>query len=165
MMFIFALLLLACGDGDTPNPPTGTTVKTPMGATVLRLSGPALDAETAAAIDAQISRVMEVAKQVNPAYNFPGHDRYVIELVAPSNDCETPGAFRVAGGQYGTSICVAGQYFPSNDRIRTTTEAIRTMNAVHYEGEHYGLKIVDRPMYERTLTHTAENPHPILGRE
>jgi hypothetical protein len=154
------LMNVSCGDSDHPTPPSnGTTVKTAKGATLLHLSGPVPDGELMNAVDAQISRVTEIAAK--KGYAFPAHDRYVIELVEPSADCG--GGFRTPGGQYGSTICVAGQYFPSTRRIRTTTAAILHMNAVHYEGEHYGLHLTDQAEYLRTLSHPP--PHPIFGEE
>jgi hypothetical protein len=158
-----AALMWACGD-ERPAPPTGTATVTPRGARVTVLSGPQLDAEGMLLIDEQIQRVADVAREVNPKYVFPRHIDYRIELVAPAADCG--GGFRIPAGQYGgETICVAGQYFPSDNRIRTTLPMIKATRVVQYEGEHFGLRMNDQAEYLRTLTHTPDNPHPILGKE
>jgi hypothetical protein len=160
---MLAALMWACGD-EGPAPPTGTATVTPRGARVTVLSGPQLDAEGMLLIDEQIQRVADVAKEVDPKYVFPRHVDYRIELVAPVADCG--GGFRVPAGQYGDgTICVAGQYLPSDNRIRTTLPMIKTTRVVQYEGEHFGLRMNDQAEYLRTLTHTPDNPHPILGKE
>jgi hypothetical protein len=169
-----AALMWACGD-ERPAPPTGTVTVTPRGARVTVLSGPQLDAEGMLVIDEQIQRVADVAKEVNPKYVFPRHVDYRIELVAPDASCG--GGFRVAAGQYGDgTICVAGQFgdrrfcsaasCPPDMTIRTTLEAVKRMHAIHYEGEHFGLRLNDEAEYLRTLTHVPPAPpHPILGKE
>jgi hypothetical protein len=165
------VVLIGFGCGDTDVPTGGRTLTTPAGARVVRLSGPELDMETANNIDAQISRLNTVAKQVGlekdppKNYVFPQHSDYVIELVE-AKGCEAPYGFVTEGPGYGTpTICVAGRYYPETNRIRTTVAAINQTRALQYEGEHFGLRLNDREEYLRTLNHLTGPPHPVLGRE
>lgn len=175
LIIVIALMvwsLSACGDSK---PPTSTFFETNRGVKVIVLTGEDPTAADLSEIDQQVSRIIQIANDYAAAhdkvYVWPGHERHTIELVEPSPECETPGSFQTNAGQYGgTLICVAGRYYPENDRIRTTLKAIRTSKVVQYESEHFGLRLNDEQMYNRTKTHVCppECPvvyHPIFGVE
>jgi hypothetical protein len=165
-VLVIVFLLTACSSDVTSPPAGGSSSVTPKGAKVIVVEGDRPTADDLAEIDRQISRIKEIADGLNRGYNWPEHSRYVIELVDPSTNCETPGSFKIPAGQYGSGmICVAGQYFPTTDRIRTTLVAIRTSKIVQYEAEHFGLKYDDPVLYAETLTHVPPNGHPIFGIE
>lgn len=155
-----------CGDGPKPLPPM-KGFETTQGVRVFVIQGESPTTEDLAEIDKQVSRIIEIAeKLMNRGYLWPKHMRHVIELVEPSPECETPGSFQTPAGQYGgTTICVAGRYYPTTDRIRTTLIAIRTMKIVQYESEHFGLKYNDEALYNASLTHVPPNAHPLFGVE
>lgn len=173
------VLLAGCGDGATVQPPPLTTVTTSAGIKVSSIS--TLSLGHLAEIDNQYDELLRIAAAPPNNYQvFPAPTEIHIFIVKRDSRCrqigfivaqDVPKGTNYDGTEYDmdgkvdgkVEMCVGGRYNHGNGSIEVTADGIVGTDIVRYELEHWLLFRVDRDRYWKTLIHTAENPHPILG--